>query len=257
MTGTSSDMPNDGAMAPPPRRATNTQKTVIIAVIAAVLGSAISGVVTARLTDRQSALTEREAQIDELRAQASQRDAEFARLTADAADAEDAAEQMTARIATLEEASAASMSQIETLQVEKAALEEQLNQILNPPAGPVPTASLTALWVRYMSDRSRMVCVEIENTSDADTDIYYSYAQFTARNLDGFVFPPELYPANYASLQLLGSGDLAPGDKRRGTLFFSESRRVTWLVWESGLGETGEETFRLPKVERSYNYIDC
>jgi hypothetical protein len=221
-------------------RTTTLQRTALIVVVAAIVSAGISGVATASITDSKPALAERDAHIAELTTQAGERDAAIAQLTKDGAEA-------AVELKRLEEESAASAKQVKDLQTEKAALEQQLDQILNPPAGPTPTASLTVVWVRYTAPRrgGRFVCLQIENTSEGDTDVYYSDGQFTARDAAGFDYPAQL--TDYGNP--LGSASLAQGAKRRGVLYFqSEGKEVTSLVWANGLGDAGEVTYKLPKA---------
>jgi cell division protein FtsB len=258
-----------------PRPRTGAREAQVTTIRKAILGGALvalvvggaSSLATARLTDRQSDLDAQRAEITQLASQVSQQQAEIARsagrvsqqeaqiaeLASRAGDGADEVDRLTAEIA-------AQQDRIYALEAEKASLEEQLSEILNPAPGPAPTALLTAHWVqRYGAGSAETaVCVEVENTSDGDVSISYSYSQFSAFDGANFAYPPRLHSPGY-SIQLdtpLMSGQLSPGEKRRGELLYDvpELAVLTKLVWRAGFGEMPEIAIDLPAAGY-YSYL--
>jgi hypothetical protein len=223
-----------------PAQVTTIRKAILIGALVALVGGA-SSLATARLMDRQSDSAAQQAEIAQLTSQVSEQKAELAQLTSQAVEGADEVDRLAAAVAAQEQRALAAEVQVGALEAEKASLEEQLSEVLNPAPGPTPTALLTARWV--MGTRDVVVCVEIENASDGDTSISYSYAQFSAIDLDDFVYPPRLHTPGYG-IQLLTplmSGELGPGEKRRGELLYAVPTQVLKkLVWNAGFGDTPE-----------------
>lgn len=248
-------------------QATSIRKAIAIGALVALLVGGASSLATARLMDRQSDLDEQRAEINELASRVSQQEAELAlaasrtrqqeaqiaELASRAGDGADDVDRLTAEIVAQQE-------RVNALEAEKASLEVQLSEIMNPAPGPAPTALLTAHWVQRYSvgSTATAVCVEVENTSAGDVSISYSYSQFSVRDGNNFVYPPRLHTPGY-SIQLdtpLMSGQLSPGEKRRGELLYDvpEQSLITELVWAVGFGESPEIAVDLPAAGY-YSYL--
>jgi hypothetical protein len=237
----------------------------LLAGVVAVIAAAIASGATAQLTGNQAAVNDLQARLGELQAQASAQASVYAvavdelQTTASAQAA--TIDGLTAEMTALEEQSAADATRLEEIQAEKAALEEQLDQLLNPPAGPIPTATVEAFWMRRYGTTSVAVCVELANTTDADVDLYYSYAQFSGADAKGFVYPSRLHTPGYG-IELttpVRDGTMGPGERRRGELLFEvpTDERMTRLVWASGATEPPEITINLPRPDRRFRQADC
>jgi cell division protein FtsB len=228
-----------------PAQATTVRKAIAVGAIVVLLVGGASSLATARLTDRQVDLEEQQAQITQLASQVSQQEAQIAQLTSHGAEGADEVDRLNAEIAALK-------GQVFALEAEKLSLEEQLSQILNPAPGPPPTAHLTASWVGLYNGYSiaTVVCVEIENTSESDVSISYSSSQFAAIDSNDFVYPLKAgSEAPGVRLETpLSSGQLSPGEKRRGELWYDVPLQAVLarLVWNAGLGATPEIIVALP-----------
>ena len=243
-----------------------TRRTILIAAVVAIVAAGIASGATAQLTSNADAGNDQGAQLAELRAQASAQSSAHAaaldELQATASEHADTIEALTAEVAALEEQSAADAARREEIQAEKVALEDQLNQLLNPPAGPIPTATVNALWNRRDSGRAAVVvCVELTNTSDADADLYYSYAQFSGVDLEDFVYPSRLHTPGYGiELQTpVRDGTIGPGERRRGELLFEvpTGHRLIRLTWADGATQPPEITIALPRPNQQYRQLEC
>jgi len=253
-----------------PAQVTTIRKAILLGALVALLVGGASSLATARLTDRQSDLDEQRAEINELASRVTQQEAELAlaasrtrqqeaqiaELASRAGDGADEVDRLTAEIV-------AQLERINALEAEKASLEVQLSEILNPAPGPAPTALLTAHWVQRYSvgSTATAVCVEVENTSAGDVAIWYSYSQFSVRDGNNFVYPPRLHTPGY-SIQLdtpLMSGQLSPGEKRRGELLYDvpEQSLLTKLVWAAGFGESPEMAVDLPAAGYNSSLSEC
>ena len=188
-------------------------------------------------------VSRQDARIAQLTSQVGQLEAELAQP----GEGTGTVDRLNAEIAALKE-------RVATFEAEKADLEEQLAQALNPAPGPSPTALLTASWVHrlYPGETATVVCVEIENTSDGDSSIAYSYSEFSAVDGADFVYPPRLSnpPSSWVAFPLM-DGQLRPGEKRRGQLLYDVPAQalLTRLVWNAGFGATPETTVDLPAEE--------
>jgi hypothetical protein len=233
--------------------------------VVAIVAAAIASAATAQLTGNQDASDGLEAQVAQLQAQASAQASAHAgavdELQAAASAQAATIDGLTSQVTALEEQAEADAAQLEGIQAEKLALEEQLDQLLNPPAGPVPTATGEALWMRRYGTTSVAVCVELANTSDANVDLYYSYAQFSGSDAEGFVYPSRLHTPGYG-IELttpVRDGTMGPGEQRRGELLFEvpTGQRMNTLVWATGATEPPELTIALPPPDRKFRQADC
>lgn len=233
-----------------PEQVTTIRKAAVIGALVVLLVGGASSLATARLTDRQADLDQHRAensqlasdvsrqaaQIAQLASQVSQQEAQLAASANQAGAGTQAVDRLNAEIAAMK-------GQVDALEAEKASLEQQLSDIQNPAPGPTPTALLTARWVHrlYPGEVATLVCVEIENTSDADVTISYSWTQFSAIDGADFVYPPRLYTQGSMrpTFPLL-DGQLRPGEKRRGQLLMDvpAEARLTGLVWDIGFDRT-------------------
>ena len=250
---------------PPP--VTTVSRAVVIGGLAALLVGVGSGLATALLTDRQPAIDAQRAEIAQLTSRVSEQDAEIARLTGETVEGGDPGaggdvDQLNAEIADLRDQLAAVEvqkdsfeEQVSVLQAENTSLDEQLQQVMNPDPGPVPTAFMDVKSVRRscIGCAEIIVCVELENTSSSDVDLYYSYSQFTPIDGDNFVYPPRFHTPGYGT-QLavpLMDGGLSPGEKRRGQLLYDVPTHIDLVrvVWNIGFGDPPEISFDLPAPE--------
>ena len=197
-----------------------TRRTILIAVMVAIVAAAIASGVTARLIGNQGGSGDQDAELAELRAQASAQASAHAaaveELQATGSEQADTIDALNDQVTALAEQSEADAARLEEIQAEKVALEEQLDQLLNPPAGRTPTATVDAFWVlRYGSSASVAVCVELANTSDADVDVYYSIRTVQRGRHGGLRLSVS---ARYARLRV-GPPDAGEGrlDRARGT----------------------------------------
>jgi hypothetical protein len=235
-------------------RVTTVRRAIITGALVALLVGAASSLATVRLTDRQSDLEGPRAEITRLTGEVSRQAAQIAQLTGQVSQLEAQlaqADEGTGAVDRLNAEIAAMKEQVGALEAEKAGLEEQLAQALNPAPGPTPTALLSASWVHrlYPGQIATVVCVEIENTSDSDVSISYSYTQFSAVDGADFVYPPRLYdPPSMRLAFPLMDGQLRPGEKRRGQLLYDVPAQalLTRLVWDAGFGASSEIAVDLP-----------
>ena len=261
---------DDSPMTPHRRRpppVTTVSRAVAGGALAALLVGVASSLATARLTDRQPAIDAHRAEIAQLTSRVSEQEAEIARLTGEPVQGEDPGAggddgQLNAEIADLrDQLDAVEVQrdsfeeQVTALQGENASLDEQLQQMLNPDPGPLPTARMDVKSVRRscIGCPEIIVCVELENTSTSDIDLYYSYSQFTPIDGDNFVYPPRFHTPGYGT-QLaapLMDGGLSPGEKRRGQLLYDVPEHVDLVrvVWNIGYGDPPEISFELPAPE--------
>ena len=237
-----------------------TQRSILIAVAVAIVAAAIASGVTAQVTSNQGALEDRDNQLAELRAQASAHAATVGELRAAASDQAAVIDGLNAQVTALTERAEADAAQMEQIQAEKLALQEQVDQLLNPPLGPAPTATLKAFWVRRVSSFVA-ACVELTNTSDADIDLYFSSGQFSAVDRDAFVYPSLFVGPGYG-INLttpLRDGSLGPGERRRGELEFEVlvGHPLTELTWENGATSPPAITIDLPRPDVRYRRGEC
>lgn len=239
-----------------PAQFTTFRKAILVGALVALVVGTASSLATARLTDRRADLDRQRAensqlasdvsrqatQIAQLASQVSQQEAQLAASASQAGAGTQTVDRLNAEMAALK-------GQVDALEAEKSSLEGQLAEIQNPAPGPLPTARLTARWVHrlYAGEIETFVCVEIENTSDSDADVSYSYTQFAAVDGADFAYPPSLGPSNWLDFPLM-DGQLGPGEKRRGQLLFDvpAQARLAGLVWDTGLEGTPEITVDLP-----------
>jgi len=260
---------DDSPMSPYRRRpppVTTVSRAVVIGALAALLVGVGSSLATARLTDRQPDIDEQRAEIAELTSRVSEQEAEIGRLTGEPVGSGDPGgaggdvdrlnveiSDLRDQLAAVEDQKDSFEEQVSVLQAENANLDEQLLQFLNPDSGPLPTAVLTVRSVRHWlpGEGPFIACVEIENTSTADVDLFYSYSQFSAADGDNFLYSPAPHMPGFQLNHPLMDGQLSPREKARGELLFNVPQGVALdrVDWNIGFGDPPEISFELPAPE--------
>ena len=115
-------------------------------------------------------------------------------------------------------------------------------------------------WVRFVipEQPSTVVCVTIESASADNATVFDAESQFSASDGDGFVYPIVVDP-HFVTVPLQ-SGELGPGESRRGQLPFNvppSSWPLTKLTWQPGSGETPEIAVDLPPPSSWTNADQC